>query len=195
MTFLSFNLLAPPRQQKLRQDFWLHFLVRVLVGLTALGVVFLVLSGSVFVYLLIVRNAEGERLRVVEQQPQLVAAKILEANIRNASSRLEGAGMVLQEVDPLLFDVMRKTAAVFPQGITLDTMNMRRDAALEDPADSKKTIRAVVVDITGIAATRKDVLSLERALKELDGFVSLVSPIENIALSRDAKFRMTLVLQ
>ena len=187
MMFPAFNLLGPQHRRTLQSEYWFGFLSRVLFGFSLVASVFLLLLGTIFVYLLFVRNAQEALLDILEKQPQLTQAKTLEANIRDASLLIKTIDDAMQESNPLFSDTFRKIIAALPSGVLLETANFQRQV-------KEGTIR-VTVNVSGTAATRQDVLTFERALKGLDNFVSLDSPIENIVPSHNAKLRMTLVLK
>src|SRR3989344_1635352 len=184
MMFPAFNLLGPQHRRTLQSEYWFGFLSRVLFGFSLIASVFLLLLGTIFVYLLFVRNAQETLLETLEKQPQLTQAKTLEANIKDASLLIKTVDDAIEESNPLFSETLRKIIVVLPSGVLFETANLQRQV--------KERTVYVTVNLAGTAATRQDVLAFERALKGLENFVSLDSPIENIVPSHNAKFHMTL---
>ena len=187
MMFPALNLLGPQHRRTLQAEYWFGFLARILFGFSLIASVFLMLLGTIFVYLLFVRNAQEALLEILEKQPQLTQAKTLEVNIKDASMLIKTIDDAMQEGNPLFSETLRKIIAALPSGVSIETTNLQRQV--------KEGIVRVTVNLAGTATTRQDVLSFERALKGLENFVSLDSPIENIVPSHNAKFHMTLVLK
>lgn len=173
-------------------------LTRILIGLSILAFLVTVFAATAVVYLIILTNADMNRLRVVEGSQELRRAGELEELISGFSQELT----VLRDLKVTQYDpsfLVREIINVLPVAARIRRLQLSFDEdplvavvsefAVKDPANN-----APVITLHGIAETRKDVLDFQHALAAFDFVFSVEAPTENIIYPTNAHFAFELTL-
>lgn len=171
------NLLPPQEKEKLYGRL-LKRQVRAFGFLAAI----ILFGGAVFVlntwvFLKIQTKAISRNLNLETREPETVAARGLESQVKDLNLWLARYQNFRAESGVLMSDVLLKVQEIVPRGAALD-------ALLVDSLEKK-------IILSGRASRREDVVVMENRLKKSEYFERVNSPISNYLEKTNASFNFS----
>lgn len=174
-----FNLLPEIEKAKVRK---LYLMRKAVVALSLLLVV--LISGSIFLlpsYILVTyRNQE------VERQIESIANQSKEKNRPDLSKRLSDinnkvSSVNIPESEFAYYDLVDKIIDIKPDGVLINSFSIQNIA-------EKGNVKALQVQVTGIAKTRDNLVRFGNSLKADDLYKEVRLPVSSLAAETNAEF-------
>ncbi len=165
---ISLNLLPPEKKKSLRQGFVIAFAQSMTLYLF---IVVLFLTGT----LISVRMTLSNNFKALNQpvSEDLSASSTEIRQINAYLSRIDAYGSRVV----IWSDVLKSILGAVPAGVEVDTLSFTSDGS---------------VRMTGLAATRDDLLQLKSKLGSLPLVSDVASPLSNLLQKKDVLFEMTM---